>query len=71
MLSPVYLSNQEVINVTPSIYDFVPSYQPFLAISDNKGVENNIWAMDNSGRWNLYEYFYPEFTDLAISANIK
>lgn len=49
---------------------FLPIYQPFINMSSKKGGAKNIWSMDNSNKWIAFDYFFPDLTDLAISAEI-
>lgn len=52
-------------------FKFWPVYQPFINMAAEKGPVLNVWAMDSSGKWSLYNYFSPDLTDLAISAELS
>jgi hypothetical protein len=67
-LSPIPVEDLSKINLMPMLNDLLPSFQPFLTMSDVKGNKNNVWVIDETGKWSLYDYFYPDLTDLAISA---
>jgi hypothetical protein len=57
--------------ITPhSGFRFLPVYQPFINMAPKKGSATNIWSMDTNDKWMIFDYFAPDLTDLAISAEI-
>ncbi|GAA4315320.1 hypothetical protein GCM10023149_11870 [Mucilaginibacter gynuensis] len=55
-------------NDDPFVYD--DTYTPYIGIQPKKGTKLNMWALTYHNIWKPYTYFSPDYTDLAISAEI-
>jgi hypothetical protein len=62
----VRLSNADGLTM-----DRVINYRPAIGISPVKTNNLNIWGMDFRRAWHPYRYFSPDFTDLAIKAEVS
>ncbi|WP_214229593.1 hypothetical protein [Pedobacter sp. B4-66] len=51
--------------------DRVINYRPAIGISPIKTNNLNIWGMNFRRAWLPYSYFSPDFTDLAIKAEVS
>jgi len=49
----------------------VTSYRPFIAISTNEGPKLNVYGLNFFDKWEPLANLSPDFTDLAISAEIS
>jgi hypothetical protein len=58
-------------NADGSTTDRVINYRPAIGISPVKTNDLNIWGMNFRRAWLPYRYFSPDFTDLAIKAEVS
>lgn len=58
-------------NADGSTTDRVINYRPAIGISPVKTNNLNIWGMNFRRAWLPYRYFSPDFTDLAIKAEVS
>lgn len=52
-------------------FEVVVSPTPYIGVSQVKGSKPNIWGLNYRREWKPYTYFSPDYTDLAISAEIE
>lgn len=70
-LTPVNEKNELLINMDTSNGKYITCYQPFIGMSPKQGIQINTWALTASNKWVLYDYFFPDLTDFAISATVS
>lgn len=70
-----WIRNDENLSKTvyndQSINFNIKSYRPFITISTNEGASLNVYGLTFDNKWELVKDLSPDFTDLAISAEVS